>query len=132
MIIVQNDTEKELLKKWIDHMRDTGLDVLESDDHDYSAEHDCDQALQSDEWQVISNSLCGWCNIEVNPNEPEMEFDDTECVTGKCVVCGEWTTGTEDDRLTYSDYLHYLSDEQQKKWLCEDCYRKGDADKIED
>jgi len=125
-IIVNNEKEKDLIKRFIKALVELdGIEEVERIDH----EGDLDETyVWSDEYRLIGENLCG-IKIIIDNSIREMEFDDSSVITGQCVICGVHTEGTaNDDDITYSEYLSYMSKEQQDNWKCETCYLKEDSE----
>lgn len=124
-IIVQNEQEKELIKRFVNILtKDGGLDALEIHDDEISTEQDCFTRLNTDEYRLLYEELRDRV-ITIDENIEEMLFEDDDVITGTCKICGIPTCGrVNGEPVTYSDYLHSMSKEQQDNWLCLTCYKK--------
>lgn len=121
-IVVQNEKEKELIRRFIRVLVEMdAIEEVEKLDHDTTGCIDV-IFLQSDEYRLIRENLhSGMIHIDQTINE--MTFDDSSIITGTCSKCETVTEGTSnDDDITYTEYLEYNSKEKQDNWLCESCY----------
>jgi hypothetical protein len=122
-IIVKNDKERDLIKRFIKALVELdGIEEVEKIDH----EGDLDETyVWSDEYRLIREEL-STVKIDIDEYIKEMTFDDSSVVIGKCMNCGVQTEGTSnDEEITYSEYLYYMSDEIQNTWKCEKCFIKA-------
>lgn len=124
-IVVQNEKEKELLKRFVDLLiKDDGLDALEIHDGELANDSGEFQRLNTDEYKLLYEEFRDR-SITIDENIEEMLFENDDVITGTCKVCGIPTCGrVNDEPVTYSDYLHSMSKEQQDNWLCLTCYEK--------
>lgn len=124
-IIVNNEEEKKLLLKFIYAMHDFGFDAIEEADNNFLKDcSDEDPALWYHELKAISDGLI-YTKIIVDSSVPEIYYDNDDLVVGTCCRCGTETEGTPDGETSYSDYLRLMSEESQKKWLCNSCVNAG-------
>lgn len=124
-IIVQNEKEKDLIKRFVDLLtEDYGLDALEIHDDEMSKYPDEIPRLNADECKLLYEEFRDR-SITIDENIEEMLFENDDVITGTCKVCGIQTCGrVNGESVTYSDYLHSMSKEQQDNWLCLTCYEK--------
>ncbi|WP_276918677.1 hypothetical protein [Aneurinibacillus aneurinilyticus] len=124
-IIVQNEKEKDLIKRFVDLLTEYyGLDALEIHDDEMSKYPDEIPRLNADEYKLLYEEFRDR-SITIDENIEEMLFENDDVITGTCKVCGIQTCGrVNGESVTYSDYLHSMSKEQQDKWLCLTCYEK--------
>jgi hypothetical protein len=121
-ILVANEQEKDLLRRFIKCLHETdSFDDIENNDHIGDKEEDF---LSTDEHKLIAENLF-YGIVMVDESIDELTFEDDTCITGTCKKCGVQTEGTSDgETISYSEYLDSISEERQKNWLCETCYRK--------
>lgn len=117
-IIVNNEAEKDLVKKLLKTMRD--YDIL-NDFREY--ENSAAAVFTDGEISFLEEALDS--RILVDGKERQL-YAEHDIVTGICSVCGTVTEGIEDrEDIGYSEYLEITSEESQKKWLCEECTMKA-------
>jgi hypothetical protein len=125
-ILVNNDKEKELVKRFLIAMRELdGIDgIVELDEK--TADGD-DLYFQADDRLFLEDAINN-AKVEVNEKVYPLCVEHYH-VTGTCVDCGTQTEGTVDgEDISYEDYLEMTSPERLKEWKCESCQNKGAAE----
>lgn len=118
-IIVANDQEKQFIDKFVKELIE--FDIAQ-ELHDVSSEYDGD--FGADEVRIIEWAL-KQARIEIDLEASNIMLEDDSLITGICRFCGKQTQGMEDyEEKTYAEYVHMMSEEQQKKWQCYDCYMR--------
>ncbi len=124
-IIVRNEDEQKLIQRFVDALHEDLLSHMEESDHKWASENNQDPYLWSDEYQFIQESLFE-VKVEVDPSEKSLYVEDSSVITGNCSVCDAYTEGTIDGgSVTYEEYVHLMSEETRKDWLCETCWNEG-------
>lgn len=123
-IIVNNQSEADLIKKFLDACHELGVaDLMEQED---AEQNGTEQMLDADDYRILGEAVFFETPaIEVDPKESELRYHSDDFVTGTCVHCSTETMGTwMDDPLTYESLKDMNSEEYRKKWRCEDCQKK--------
>lgn len=125
-IIVNNEKEQALIKKFIKEFRECDI---AHEIHRISCEDEPLAGLGSDEATIIDFAF-DQCRIVVDEQEKSILLEEDDMVTGTCVVCGTKTHGMSDcyDDITYEQYIDMMSSEEQEKWLCEECFQEKERD----
>ncbi|WP_281868284.1 hypothetical protein [Brevibacillus parabrevis] len=121
LIKVNNEQEEQVVKKLINAMRELDfLEDLESADEKYAPPGE--QYLDPFEYRLLRENYPA-VSVEVDPAVREMEFDDSNFITGTCSSCGKTTEGLIDNRpITFSEYTELASRESTESWKCESCF----------
>lgn len=124
-IIVQNESEKKLIQRFLDAMHDLDMiDELSAVDVKFDDE---DQYLLGDDEMFLKKAIFE-STVSIDANEPQICVEHHN-LTGVCAVCGGATDGTIDgDDIPYSEWLDYNSEEGLKSWKCESCLNKVDGE----
>ncbi|GBF73149.1 hypothetical protein PA598K_01434 [Paenibacillus sp. 598K] len=126
-IIVNNQHEATLIKKFLDAAHELGIaDLMEQEDATSSQEANEQQLLNSSDYRIVAEAIFwGGPKIEVDASEDELRYEDDDWVTGTCIHCGSETMGTGDgmDPLTYERWIEMNSAESRKKWRCDSCHK---------
>jgi len=121
-IVVANQAEKELLKRFVKGMSDLSI---------YDEFHKIDvECLEEKcyfpdcrELDILEGAFND-AMIEVDESESDIYLEENSIITGTCRFCKVGTTGMEnDDDISYTDYLKMMSQEEQEKWACSECFR---------
>ncbi len=114
-IIVSTESEKKLVKRFIDELRDSC--VLENIN-----EEGTEIIIDDNEIEFVSNGLY---EAVVEVGKTNSLYHDDDIIRGVCVICGTETHGTLDgDDVDYDEYLEYNTEEVRKTWKCSDCIDK--------
>lgn len=121
-IIVNNDSEKKLLRRFLDAMHDLdGIEALTKMDGEY----DDKPCLEGDDELFLRQAIYE-ATVVVDDTVPQICVEHWN-LQGACVVCGGATDGTIDgDDISYDEWLDYTSESGRKSWKCEGCYGKAE------
>lgn len=120
-ILVNNQTEANLVETFLMALREEMLDSIQTIDHANASTSGF--YLSSEDYEFLEDGVYH-AEIVINDTVREMSIEPYN-ITGVCVKCGIVTDGTIDGNLiTYQEFLDMLTTASQESWLCESCWYK--------
>lgn|GEM_PF-6664396 len=118
-IIVNNEHEKKLVENFLDLLKEDGLAVLEEWDGDNTF-------LTPYDFRILGDNVY-YFKVEIDKEETDLHFEETDFVEGVCNMCKETWVGFQDGyELTYRGLLELNKNKELD--YCEDCYRKKEEE----
>ena len=124
-IIVNNESEQKLLRRFLDLMHDLdGVEEMSKIDDEFDDANESTYLEGGDALFLERAVLEAKVVIDNSESPICIEHDNLQ---GTCAVCGTATDGTIDgDDISYDEWLDYHSESGLKQWKCEGCLNKSE------